>query len=309
MLALLRSVALFVATLGGAALFLGVLLSAAPGDAADLVADDPALREALVERWGLDNPPWVHAGRLLTGAVQGDMGESLTYRPGQPVAELVRRGAAESAPLVLVALFTTLLVGVGLAYVGAGRVASRRVVQAASAAPVFLIAWLLMVVLNESVFALLEAGAIQRPSWFALPDEDSAFKTALAIGVLAVGSSALAEVHAACEAELARIRSAPYVDAARARGAPLWPHVLLNLVPPLTGVAASRAAFFVAGLVIIETVLHLNGAGAMLWQACRLRDYPLALGLTLAAAAAVAGAQLLGDAVRAAVDPRLRGIR
>ena len=33
--------------------------------------------------------------------------------------------------------------------------------------------------------------------------------------------------------------------AARARGARLWPIILLNLAPPLSSLAASRAAFFV----------------------------------------------------------------
>jgi peptide/nickel transport system permease protein len=80
----------------------------------------------------------------------------------------------------------------------------------------------------------------------------------------------------------------------------------LNLLPPLTTIAASRAAFFVGGLVIIEKVLHLSGVGAMLWQACRMRDYPLALGITVIAAAAVCGARLTADLLRVAVDPRLR---
>ncbi len=306
-MALGRRFGAFVATLLGAALLAQLLLFAAPGDAADLLAGDPELRAALVAELGLDRPPHVAWWAFVTHAVTGDLGFSLTYRPGMAVTELVLPAAGRSLILVVGALVLSLVVGAGLAYATAGRRSfSRRALQAISIAPVFLLAWVLVVGLNEVTFEMMEAGRIPRPSWFALPDQDSLLKWVLAMTVLAVGSSAVTEVHGACEDELKAIRRSGYVDAARARGARLAPHVLWNLVPPLTTIASTRAAFFVGGLVVIEKVLHLNGVGAMLWQACRLRDVPLALGITFAAAAVVCGARLLADLVRVAVDPRQR---
>jgi peptide/nickel transport system permease protein len=200
-----------------------------------------------------------------------------------------------------------LAVGLGLGFLTAGRrSALKRALQAVSVAPVFLLAFIAVHVLNELAFRGMEAGIFGRPAWFALPDAESGLKLALAVAVLAVGSGALAEVHAAVEDEIVRLRNAPFVDAAIARGAPVWRHVLWNLLPQLATIAYGRAAFFVGGLIIVEKVLHLNGIGSMLWQACRMRDYPVALGITLLAAAAVAGARLAGDLVRVAVDPRLR---
>ncbi len=305
--ALGRRVGAFVLTLLGAALLAQVLLWSAPGDAADLLAGDPELRAALVLDMGLDRPPHEAWWAFVTHAVQGDLGRSLTYRPGMSVSELVRPAALRSLLLVVGALVVSLSLGAGLAYLTAGRRSpGRRLLQALSIAPVFLMAWMVVVGLNEWAFELIQSGAIERPSWFALPDQDSLLKWALAVTVLAVGSSAVTEVHSACEDELKHIRVSGYVDAARARGARLWPHVLWNLVPPLTIIASSRAAFFVGGLVVVEKVLHLNGVGAMLWQACRLRDVPLALGITFVAAAVVCGARLLADVIRVTVDPRLR---
>ncbi len=305
--ALGRRFGAFVLTLLGAALLAQVLLWSAPGDAADLLAGDPELRAALVVEMGLDRPPHVAWWAFVTHALGGDLGRSLTYRPGMAVLELVQPAALRSLVLVVGALVVSLLVGTALAYVTAGRRSlGRRLLQAVSIAPVFLMAWVLVVGLNEWAFELMLQDRIVRPSWFALPDQESLLKWALAIGVLAVGSSAVTEVHSACEDELKAIRRSGYVDAARARGARLWPHVLWNLVPPLTTIASSRAAFFVGGLVVVEKVLHLNGVGAMLWQACRLRDVPLALGITFVAAAVVCGARLLADVLRVTVDPRLR---
>ena len=212
----------------------------------------------------------------------------------------------KSAPTLVLSVLLALVVGVALAYFGQAFTLTRRAVQALSVAPVFLLAATSVVGINELTFALIEAGWIERPEWFALPLGDSVLKSALGVTMLAIGSSALTEVHQSCDEELRRIRRSGYVDAATARGARLWPHVLWNLVPPLTTITVSRTAFFVGGLVVIEKVLQLNGAGAMLWTACRMRDYPLALGLVVAAAAVVCSARLLGDFIRIGVDPRLR---
>ncbi len=303
----LRLLVTFLLTLAGAVLVIQLLLWASPGDPVDLVPNGEEIRVQLEQEWGLDKPLPLRYLDFLGRALEGDLGSSLTYRPGATVTELVVPAALRSLRLLIPALILAMGLGIGLGFVTAGRGSVlRRLAQVISVAPVFLLAFLSVHVLNELAFHGMEAGWFGRPGWFALPDTDSALKTALAITVLAVGSGALAEVHAAVEDEMVRLRNAAFVDAAVARGAPVWKHLLWNLLPPLATIAYGRAAFFVGGLVIIEKVLQLNGAGSMLWQACRLRDYPVALGITILAAAAVCGARLLGDLVRISVDPRLR---
>ncbi len=279
----------------------------APGDAADIVANDPELRQALVEEWGLNQSPLRRTVAFLRHAIQGDLGSSLTYRPGTAVTDLLIPASIRSLVLLVGALLASLVTGVGVAFYTAGSKSwLRRIIQTLSVVPVFLLAYASMTLLNEWTFSLMEAEVISRPNWFALPDQDSLLKTCLAILVLGLGSSALTEIHVASEQELQRIRRSEFIDAARARGANTKPHLFWNLVGPLTTLASNRAAFFLGGLIIVEKVLHLNGVGAMLWQACRLRDYPLALGITFLAATVVCTARLVGDIVRVAVDPRLR---
>lgn len=298
----------FVATLLGATFVVQALLWLSPGDPIDLLPNGQEMRPALEAEWGLDLPLGVRYLRTVGRALSGDLGTSLTVRPGAPVAELVGEAASRSGGLVLPALLLSLVAAISMGWLTAGRRTSpmRGVVQIVSVAPVFLLAYLLVIGINESAFALIEAGRIDRPEWFALPDQDSWLRTALAITVLAVGSGCLTELHAACEDELVRVRNAGFIDAARARGAPLWPHILPNLIPPLATLAAGRIAFLLGGLVIVEKVLLLNGAGALMWEACLKRDYPLAMGLSIVAALTVALASLLGDLVRVAIDPRLR---
>ena len=307
LLALSRLLLSFLLTLAGAVLLTQLLLWASPGDPVDLVPNGEEVRAELEQEWGLDQPVLLRYGSFLYRSLQGDFGHSLTFRPGAEVSDLVFPAARRSLRLLVPALLLAMAMALPLALLSAGRSSlSRRLVQAISVAPVFLLAFLLVHILNESAYGLMEAGQISRPSWFALPDTDSWLKGLLAVLVLAVGSGSLTEVHAACEDEIVRVRNSTYMDAVIARGAPAWRHVLHNLLPPLSTIAASRSAFLVGGLVIVEKVLHLNGAGAMLWQACRLRDYPVALAITVLAAAAVCGARLLGDLLRISVDPRLR---
>lgn len=305
--ALAARLGLLALVLVGALVVVLTLLHAAPGDAADLQASTPELRATLEAQWGLDRPVWEQVLTALVRALHGDLGTSLTYRTGEPVAKVIAGPALRSLGWLGAALALTLTWGTGLAWITAGRPSiSRRLTQAVSIVPVFLLAHLTVHTLNATTAWALSNGWIDRPAWFALPLEPSPLRAVLAVVVLAVASGALTEVHTEVEAALVRIRTSGYVDAARARGAPLWPHVGLHLLQELATIATNRTAFFVGGLVILEKVLMLKGLGAMLWEAALLRDVPLAGGITLVTAAAVVVARLAGDALRMALDPRAR---
>lgn len=310
MWAVARPVGTFFATLLGAAVLVHLLLLFAPGDAIDNLPNAEEARAVLAAEWNLDQPAPVQIVSYLLDVLTGDLRTSLVYRPGMPVVDVIAGPALRSLGVLASATLLAVLGGTGLAWITAGRRSlARPVVWAISIVPVFLLARLLVAGLNTAAWSLMEAGWIARPGWFALPLEDHPLRWALAVTILAVGSGALAEVHAEVESLLVRIRSSGYVDAARARGAPVWPHVLRNLLPPLSTVTASRVAFFVGGLVILEKILLLNGVGAILWRAALDRDYPLALGITLVTAAVVALARMVGDLVRTSLDPRRREAR
>lgn len=298
--------ATFALTVAGAMGLVVALLWLAPGDAIDLLPNGEDLRPVLEQEWGLDRPLHERYARYVGRALSGDLGTSLAYRPGAPVIEVIAGPALRSLGWAFAALILSLACGVALGWRTAGRGSfSRPLVQLVSIAPLFLLAHLAIHGLNEAAWWAINEELIARPSWFALPDQPSILRTALAIALLAVGSGALADVQHEVEEALVRIRRSGFVDAARARGGRTWPHVAWNLAPPLAGIAVSRAAFFVGGLVVLEKVLLLNGVGAILWQAALLRDYTLALGITVVLAAAVAATRLLGDTIRLLVDPRL----
>lgn len=303
LLPLLTRLGWFVATLVGSAVFVQGLFALAPGDAIDLLPDSDTLRVTLAAEWGLDQPFPLRMAHTLGQLATGDLGTSLTYRPGTPVRELVVQGGLQSLTLLAPAL----LLGAGTALgMAVWRPRVTRALQVLSVVPAFLGAFLLVTGINAAAWAGMEAGWFERPAWFALPDQASLLRGSLAVVVLAYASGGLAELHQATETELHRLRRAPFIEAARARGEAVFPHFLSNLVPPLLDLSATRVAAVLSSLVVVEKLLLLNGAGAMLWQACLKRDFPLAIGIGLAAAALVALIRLVVDVVRLVLDPRLR---
>ena len=295
-------------TLLGAVGFSFALVVWAPGDPIDLLPNAEAVRPTLEARWHLDQSPLQRMASWWRLLLAGDLGTSLSYRPGAPVWEVIRQPVVATGLRVLAALAVAITTGSVLALRTGGqrRSRTRLLVQLASLAPLFLLAHGAVALLNEGAFALMQAGCMGRPGWFALPDQASLLRSSLAIGLLAVGSSSLHEVHAEIEHAVAHLQESPFVDAARARGEATWPLLLRHLLPTACSVAASRVGWLLGGAVVVEKLLLLPGAGAVLWNAALLRDYEVVLGLTLVAAAAVVVARLLADLARVWLDPRLR---
>ncbi|MBN2800005.1 MAG: ABC transporter permease subunit [Deltaproteobacteria bacterium] len=305
--ALLARAGVLVAVLLGAVVLVVSLVHLAPGDALDAQGIPEALRPALEARWHLDLPVWQRVAIHLGEVLSGDLGTSLAYRPGTPVAEVILGPARRSAVWLFSALALTLTWGTALALYTAGRASAHRVaLRTVSILPVFLLAHLSVNALNEGAFAAMNAGWIDRPDWFALPDQASALRTALAVVLLAVGSGGLTEVHAAMERAVTSARRSPWAEAALARGEPLAPHLWRHLLLALTDLSLHRVAFLIGGLVILEKVLLLHGVGFILWDAALHRDSPVVAGITLLAAAVLAVVRLAGDALRLTLDPRLR---
>lgn len=293
----------------GAAALASTLLALAPGDAADLAATEAHARAHLRAAWQLDGSVPERVLGTLGRWARGDLGTSWTVRPGAPVTELLPDRALRSLGLLTGSLGLALAGGVALALAAPRWRSPVALVRLTSVAPAFLLAHLSIVGLNEATFALMQRGLIERPAWFALPDTPSALRTALAVVALALGSGMLADVQDTLARELRRIRGSAWVEAARARGeAPVLP-ILTNLVPALCTLIAGRVAWLAGGLVVIEQVLQIGGAGALFWRAAELRDHELAAALALLAACFVASVRFACDAARAIVDPRVGAAR
>jgi len=229
---------------------------------------------------------WIAA--FWRGVVTFDLGPSFR---GIAIEELVLRGAATSLPIVFAALVLSLSVSLVVGFVLAERLRPvgrglRLMVHAASLLPVFLLGYLALV-----VFAV-------RPDGPGL-----AFAAVL---VLALGDGMLSDVLLRVDGEIATLRERDFVQSARLRGVPLFRHLLPHLALPLAQTAASKMAFLLGGIVVLEKVLGIQGIGWIGYRAAQEGDFQLLLAITVSVTALVALGHFLLDMLRLLVDPRFR---
>ncbi len=276
-----------------------VLLRAAPGDAVDLLTTDSQLRAQLTAAYQLD----VSLPTALLRTLTGQWGTSVTVRPGADVRILVADGLWQSG---------VVLVGTWLATAVAGTILAGRHASGPArwpsilVIPVFLLGWLLIVGINETVVFFWRGGMVDRPSWFSLPDTASPFRTVLSIAVLTLGSGNLRAFTDALAGRFREHRGSAAVEALEARGQPAGLLVMWLVLPDLAVLLAERAVLVFGSLVVLERVFGMPGFGALFWEACVQRDQPVVLACGVTAAAFVALVRWLADIVRVWADPRLR---
>jgi peptide/nickel transport system permease protein len=122
-----------------------------------------------------------------------------------------------------------------------------------------------------------------------------------------------AHVGRIARAALREIEPAPFLAVARAKGAPplrVWiVHALPAVIGPVVTVIAAQLGALLGGAVVLERMFERAGLGTLILEAYATRDLPVLEGAVVAAGLLFVGAQALGTAVHAAVDPRVRGGR
>ena len=73
---------------------------------------------------------------------------------------------------------------------------------------------------------------------------------------------------------------------------------------PFVSAFAARLPLVLGGVVIVEYVFTLDGAGYLLLESSKQRDFPIVVGLSVLFTLAIIVMNLLADLVRAVVDPR-----
>lgn len=264
---MLRRLVRAVAALAGILVFNFLLLHAAGGDAAEVMAGetgaaDAAYVEALRHRFGLDQPLPVqfaiHAGRLL----QGDFGTS--FRTGTPVLDLIVQRMP--ATLLLSGCALALAVGAGLLL---GVFAARRpntwaddlvsgLATLLYAMPLFW-AGLMGIVLFAVHLGWLPSGGYEdigaHHAGLARAT-DIGRHLVLPVVTLSLFTAALAT--RIMRASLIEELRAPYVRTARATGMTerrvVWRAAVPNAALPLVTVVGLQVASLLGGTVLVETV-------------------------------------------------------
>ena len=193
---------------------------------------------------------------------------------------------------VLIGITASFVIGVALAYAGGViDMSAQRVVDALMALPGLIIALAIVAVLGSSLNNV----------------------------ILAIVIGMIAPVIRTVRSQVLSIKELDYVTAAEAIGAPPWRIVFRHIVPNCFAIYLVLATYYLGFAIIIEASLSFLGVGAppdqpswggMLTRAAQehVKTAPwVGIFPGVAIFVVVMGFNILGDALRDVLDPRLRG--
>ena len=260
---------------------------------------------------GVDRPLAIQYWDWISHFVVGDMGRSFTFRA--PVAPFI--GAALVNSLKLAALAFVLVVPIGIAggvwaALKVGQWSDRGLVllgQSLGVVPEFISSIVLILIfgvwlrwLPMSADWPEGAGPLTQMKYLILP----------ALPLVLVFFGYIARVARAGTVEAL---DADYTRTAVLKGLRMSTvmrrHVLRNALLPTITVVASLLGYLAGGLVVIETLFHYRGIGALIYSAARSKDFPMLEAGVLTVGAVYAIASVLADLLSAALNPRLRAAR
>lgn len=288
------------------------LVRLSPGDPVTLMLGDAATPEAVARiraQWGLDQSLPIQFWYWLVGALQGDLGVSMTN--GEPVAELVLSRALVTAPIVLIAVVFAALIATPLGLYAAARQNRVGDFSAIAVSTLFLSVpsfWLGLMLLL--IFGIV-LGWAPIVGYVRLSEDPIA---ALGYIILPVATLTLAEfglLTRMMRASAIEVMRLDYVTHARAKGlsegAVFRRHILPNAFGPTWTMIGLVLGSLLGGAAVVETVFTIPGAGRLLVDAIFARDYAVIQGCLLLVAILYVLVNLAFDLCLPIFDPRLSG--
>ncbi|HXD99676.1 MAG TPA: ABC transporter permease [Candidatus Acidoferrum sp.] len=278
-------------------------LARVTGNPADLLLPEDATREDradLLRTLGLDRPVHEQLVVFLSGAVRGDLGQSIRYR--KPAAEVFFERLPNTLTLVPLALAVAVLISIPLGVLAAVH-RGTLIDRCCSAGAVLGIAtpsfWLGIVLIYVFSIQLgwLPSARMGGPSHYVLPVVTLA--AFLVAGMMRLVRSSMLEVLDSEFVKLARIKGLSQTVV-------IWKHCLSNALIPVVTLFGVFFALLVTGAIVTETVFAWPGVGRLTYEAVIFRDYPLLQAVILLKGVIVLGVNLVVDVLYAYLDPRVR---
>ena len=308
---LARSVALLI----GSSFIIYATLRSAPGDVVDLILGlngDAEMKASLRREFGLDLGLVKGYISWGTRALSGDLGLSIKFMPGEPVAHLAGPAFLITLSIASVSLFISLVIAYSLSIL-IGPPSNKEAfllgpLRLLNAAPSFVVAICLSKVINELIVWQLSGGGQIPPIWYPIPTytevSESLGPFFFAVLSITLGDGLFTDLLNAIRAELNQLNHSLFINAVRAKGARVFPHLAKNLVIPTLSIFTARLPLVLSAAVIVEYIFSLNGSGYLLLQAAQSRDVPVVVGVSLFFILAVIIMNLILDLVKSLIDPR-----
>jgi peptide/nickel transport system permease protein len=308
---LLRRVgaSLVVLVLASMLVFAGV--RALPGDPALALAGesrDPAVLEAIRERFGLNDPLPIQYVKWLGNVVQGDLGVS--SKSGLGVGKTIVERLPITLELAGLSLLVALVLGIPAGVIAAVKRGSPVDYAASSVAlfglsiPNFWLGLLLILVLSVQFDVLPASGYV---SFFDDPIENL---RRMVMPAFVLGTGLAAVVMRQMRSSMLDSLTADYVRTARAKGLSPFEvvavHALRNSLITVVTIVGLQLGGLISGAVITEQIFVIPGFGKLTIDSVFQRDFALIQGVVLVAAAGYVLVNLAVDVLYSLINPRIR---
>lgn len=296
------------------------LLSAAPGDAAEVInqlsgGGDEAFIEQIREDRGLDRPFVVQLADYTAGVFVGDLDDSYQYQT--PVSDFVIGRLWPTLLLTTTALLLAIIGGTLLGIYAAQRPTklSSHLVTGVSlfgfSAPVFWTGIMLLLVFSSwwPIFPTqgMRSVVLENDGW--LNRQWDVFQH-LVLPAFTLGFLYLAQYSRIARASMLEVLGSDYIRTARAKGLRerlvIYKHALRNAVIPVITIAGLQFSQLLSGAIIVEVVFGWPGMGTLAFEAVLTRDAPILLGVLIVSTVVVIVVNLLTDLSYRLIDPRIR---
>jgi peptide/nickel transport system permease protein/oligopeptide transport system permease protein len=288
----------------GATFLIYFLVFALPGDPIRALAGEkplpPATIEAIREQYNLNDPFIVQYFKWLGGIFTGDFGQ--TFK-GRDVSDIIADRWPVTIQLALMAFAFEIVVGLALgiwAGLRKNSAADNSVLVGttiAVAVPTFVLGFLAQIVFGVKLGWFPVAGVSQGLYSYILP-------------AIVLATLSLAYVARLTRTELIENIRSDYRRTAVAKGLSkrdvILKHVLPNsLIPVVTFLAIDLGALM-GGAIVTEGIFNIPGIGGGLFQAIRLQEGAVVVGISVFLILVYLFANLAVDLLYAVLDPRIR---
>ncbi len=295
-----------------------IIIKAAPGDPVKTIMgkenDDPALRAALMEKYGLNKSLPEQFIRQFSSAITGDLGKSIIYN--RSVNEMIGERLGATVLLGLVSAILALLIGTGLGIYCARREGSildsllSGVSYALDAMPSFWLGMMLIIVLASKL------GIVPAQGMFDSRAGHQGFAYLLDVAhhlvlpTLTLVLITMPGYFRIAKSSIQQVTSEDFIVTLRATGMSekkiFRKYIFKNAILPTVTMFGITIAFLVTGVTLIEIVFSWPGTGRLTMTAITQRDYPTLMGIYLVMSVSVAVVMVIVDIVYAMLDPRIR---
>jgi ABC-type dipeptide/oligopeptide/nickel transport system permease component len=299
---ILRRLILVVPVLIGVSIAAFMMSHLVPGDPVSVMLGERATAEdeaRLRDQLGLNDPIYVQYYRYVSGAVTGDLGNSI--RSGQPVIEEITERFPSTLMLTVGAVVLASIVGVTLGVIAA--VSRNGWVDAA--VMMFALLGISMPTFWSGILLILFFGL--QLGWLPIAGTGP---MALVLPTVTLAAPAAAVLARMTRSSMLEVLGHDFVRSARAKGlkehAVVLRHVLRNALIPVVTIIGLQFGGLLAGSVIVESVFSRPGLGRYTVTAIQSRDFPQIQGIVLVVAAIYVLVNLAVDLLYAVIDPRIR---